>query len=109
MSWGATAYTPIRTYNTPPFGFHEVITPPDFKVCNENPWSSADNMKDAIHQKLREHDLKTKVYGSRDEWDLGYDYDHDKLKEMDHASCGCTSSLKEGFAQNDNASNASNA
>lgn len=50
MSWGATAFTPMISYNTPPFGFHERIQPPDFSTCPENPWSAAENLKEDIKQ-----------------------------------------------------------
>ncbi len=45
MSWGATGFTPIVTNNNPPFGFHEVITPPDFKTNPADPWISTDQLK----------------------------------------------------------------
>lgn len=54
MSWGSTAYTPIVIRNTPPFGFHETQTPPDFTVCNQNPWITGELMKRAIQDKLKQ-------------------------------------------------------
>ena len=48
MSWGATAFTPIVTYNTPPFGFEERSNPSDFGTCPEDPYSVSENLKDDI-------------------------------------------------------------
>ena len=45
MSWGATAYTPIISYNEPPFGFEERPNMPDYPVCNSNPYIGAENIK----------------------------------------------------------------
>ena len=50
MSWGATAFTPIVTYNTPPFGFAERPNPSDFPTCPEDPYSGADNIKERIKE-----------------------------------------------------------
>ena len=58
MSWGATAYTPLVTYNEPPFGFHEVITPTDYKRCNEDPYRGTEDLKDALNARF--DDLKAK-------------------------------------------------
>ena len=76
MSWGATGYTPIRVFNEPPFGFDEVINPPDFPVCNENPWGTGDRIKSEIQERLREAQHKRNAFGDEQyEWDMGYDYD----------------------------------
>ena len=48
MSWGATAFTPIITYNTPPFGFEERPNPSDFGTCPEDPYSGTENLKEDI-------------------------------------------------------------
>ena len=48
MSWGATAFTPIITYNTPPFGFEERPNPSDFGTCPEDPYSGSENLKEDI-------------------------------------------------------------
>ena len=48
MSWGATAFTPMISFNNPPFGFAERITPPDFPTCPENPYSATDELKESI-------------------------------------------------------------
>ena len=48
MSWGATAFTPIITYNTPPFGFEERPNPSDFGTCPEDPYSASENLKENI-------------------------------------------------------------
>jgi len=48
MSWGATAFTPIVTYNTPPFGFEERSNPSDFGTCPDDPYSGSENLKDDI-------------------------------------------------------------
>jgi hypothetical protein len=53
MSWGATAFTPIVTYNQPPFGFHEVITPTDYKRCNEDPYIGTEQLKEELNQRFR--------------------------------------------------------
>lgn len=45
MSWGATAFTPMISFNTPPFGFAERNQPSDFTTCPENPWVAAENLK----------------------------------------------------------------
>ena len=50
MSWGATAFTPIVTYNTPPFGFAERPNPSDFPTCPEDPYSGAENIKERIKE-----------------------------------------------------------
>lgn len=55
MSWGSTGFTPIVTYNQPPFGFHEVITPPDYQRCNENPWISTDLLKEELNKRFDEY------------------------------------------------------
>ena len=48
MSWGATAYTPIISFNQPPFGFHERIQPSDYPTCPENPYSAAEELKSDV-------------------------------------------------------------
>ena len=48
MSWGATAFTPIITYNTPPFGFAERSNPSDFSTCPQDPYSGSENLKNDI-------------------------------------------------------------
>lgn len=53
MSWGATAFTPIVTYNQPPFGFHEVITPTDYKRCNEDPYIGTEQLKAELNERFR--------------------------------------------------------
>lgn len=50
MSWGATAFTPIITYNTPPFGFAERPNPSDFPTCPEDPYAGAENIKERIKE-----------------------------------------------------------
>lgn len=88
MSWGATAYTPIATYNEPPFGFHEVINPPDFKVCNENPWISGERVVREIQNALKDAQAKRDVHGSRKDYEYGYDEDFKKLALQDQRECG---------------------
>ncbi len=87
MSWGATAYTPIITYNNPPFGFHEVINPPDFKTCNENPWISGEKMKREIQDALKDAQVKREVHGSWSDYEYGYDEDFKKLALQDQRDC----------------------
>ena len=48
MALASTAFTPIVTRNEPPFGFHEVITPTDFKRCNENPYIGTEKLKEEL-------------------------------------------------------------
>lgn len=48
MSWGATAFTPLISYNAPPFGFAERIQSPDFPTCPENPWIAAEKLKEDL-------------------------------------------------------------
>jgi len=66
MSWGSTGFTPIVTYNQPPFGFHEVQNPPDFPVCNSNPYIATDYLKDNINRSCddEEDDVKKCLYES---------------------------------------------
>jgi hypothetical protein len=52
MSWGATGFTPIVTNNQPPFGFAEVITPPDFKTNPTDPWSTTEDLKAELNAKF---------------------------------------------------------
>lgn len=56
MSWGATAFTPIISYNNPPFGFAERPNNSDFPTCPEDPWSGTDNLKDSIDRLFRKRD-----------------------------------------------------
>jgi len=52
MSGGATGYTPIVTYNEPPFGFHEVLTPTDYKRCNEDPYIGTEQLKEELNERF---------------------------------------------------------
>lgn len=92
MSWGATSFTPIVTRNQPPFGFHEVITPPDFKVCNQNPWGTAERMKREIQDALKLQEYRKKLnITNRKDFDMGYDLDYDQaqtLRCIRSAGCG---------------------
>ena len=45
MSWGATAFTPIISYNAPPFGFEERQNLHDYPTCPENPYISTEKLK----------------------------------------------------------------
>ena len=56
MSWGATAFTPMISYNTPPFGFAERIQPSDFATCPENPWVAAENLKQDMQSYFDKND-----------------------------------------------------
>lgn len=87
MSWGATAYTPIITYNSPPFGFHEVADLPDFKVCNEDPWETGERMKRDIQNALKDAQAKRDVYGSCKDFTYGYDEDFKKMALRDAWEC----------------------
>ena len=64
MSWGATAYTPIITYNSPPFGFHEIQNPPDFPRCFANPWRSASVAKNCLQTRLKKQCQRRKTCGA---------------------------------------------
>ena len=90
MSWGATAYTPIVTNNEPPFGFHEVPNPSDFPTCNQNPWGTADRLKDKIHTALKQQEYERQVNSSihQDDYQRGYDYDYDILSKQSNLKCG---------------------
>jgi hypothetical protein len=58
MSWGATAYTPIISYNEPPFGFCERPNMPDYPVCTENPYIGAENIKREFKRVLQQRPSK---------------------------------------------------
>lgn len=58
MSWGSTGFTPIVTNNQPPFGFAEVITPPDFKTNPTDPWSSTDELKADLNKRFTDLEKK---------------------------------------------------
>lgn len=53
MSWGSTGFTPIVTRNEPPFGFHEVLTPTDYKRCNEDPYIGTEQLKAELNDRFR--------------------------------------------------------
>lgn len=98
MSWGATAYTPIVTYNSPPFGFHEVINPTDFKTCNENPWISGERMKREIQDALKDAQAKRDVHGTYQDYEYGYDEDFKKMALQDQRDCRLNDmGIVEGF------------
>lgn len=83
MSWGSTAFTPIVTRNVPPFGFHEVINPPDFKVCNQNPWGTGDRMKQEIQDTLKLNEYRRRLnVTDRKDFDMGYDLDYDHAQRL---------------------------
>lgn len=83
MSWGSTAFTPIVTRNIPPFGFHEVINPPDFKVCNQNPWGTGERMKHEIQEALKMDEYRRKLnVTDRKDFDMGYDLDYDHAQRL---------------------------
>lgn len=83
MSWGATAYTPIITYNEPPFGFAEQPNPTDFPTCNQNPWSTAQRMKRDIQDGLKEQENRRRLnVGDLEDYTYGYDMDYDQAKQL---------------------------
>lgn len=91
MSWGSTAFTPIVTRNEPPFGFHEVITPPDFKVNNQNPWTTGDRVKREIQDKLKMQEYRKKLNTTnKSDFELGYDMDYDHARNL-----RCSSNLEQ--------------
>lgn len=82
MSWGATGFTPIVTYNVPPFGFAELPTMPDFKVCNENPWSTADRVKADIQDALLVQEYRKSLHSKGLDGPLLGEPKYDKAKEL---------------------------
>ena len=54
MTWGATSYTPIVTYNEPPFGFHEKQNPPNYNRCNKNPYLGTELLKANLRKRFDE-------------------------------------------------------
>lgn len=58
MALASTAFTPIVTRNEPPFGFHEVQTPTDFKRCNENPYIGTEQLKASLNARFAELEKK---------------------------------------------------
>lgn len=56
MSWGATAFTPIVTYNQPPFGFHDIQNPHDFTTCPENPYTGTYRLQRKLDKKLSQRE-----------------------------------------------------
>lgn len=52
MSFGTYASTPIVTYNQPPFGFAETITPPDFPTCSAEPYKGTEQLKADLNAKF---------------------------------------------------------
>lgn len=78
MSWGATGFTPIVTYNVPPFGFAELPMMTDFKTCNENPWSTADRVKADIQDALLVQEYRKSLAPKNLSGPLSYD----KAKEL---------------------------
>ena len=83
MSWGSTAFTPIVTRNVPPFGFHEVINPPDFKICNQNPWGTGERMKREIQDAMKLDEYRNRLnISDRKDFDMGYDLDYDQAQTL---------------------------
>lgn len=74
MSWGATAFTPIVTYNTPPFGFAEKPNPSDFPTCPEDPYIGAENIKEKIKELSK--DKKIEYFGQPEMNDYVPPYDY---------------------------------
>lgn len=66
MTWGNTAYTPIVTYNQPPFGFHEVQHPPDFPRCFGNPYKNTYVYKNSLDKMFKKR-FGTRYKGSAEE------------------------------------------
>ena len=89
MSWGATAYTPIITYNEPPFGFSEQPNPTDFPTCNQNPWSTGQRVKRDIQDKLKDYENRRRLnIGDLDDYSNGYDIDYANAKQLRCAQVG---------------------
>lgn len=83
MSWGSTAFTPIVTRNEPPFGFHEAINPPDFKVCNQNPWGTGERMKREIQDALKHSEYRKRLnITDQNDFDMGYDLDYHQAQQL---------------------------
>jgi len=102
MSWGSTAFTPIVTRNEPPFGFHETINPPDFKVCNENPWATGERMKREIQDSLKFEEYRKKLGAqSKRDHDMGYDLDYDHARQLRCVGgCGLSETMPFGALDN---------
>ena len=87
MSWGATGYTPIVTYNEPPFGFHEVIQPADYERCNQNPYIATDLLKMRLNKKFEnlmeddDDDVQPTHTNCCNEWPLRETFELSKGKE----------------------------
>jgi hypothetical protein len=98
MSWGSTAFTPIVTRNEPPFGFHEAINPPDFKVCNQNPWGTGERVKREIQDALKLQEYRNRLnVTNRKDFDMGYDLDYDHVQRLRCAG-GCGTAQPAPFA-----------
>lgn len=82
MSWGSTAYTPIVTRNQPPFGFAEVINPPDFPTCASDPYIATDYLKAELDDAFRSREA------NQEPW----------ISDC-HALRNQTAQLKEGFSE----------
>ena len=83
MSWGATAYTPIITYNEPPFGFAEQPNPTDFPTCNQNPWSTAQRVRRDIQDGLKDQENRRRLnIDDLDDFTYGYDIDYAQAKQL---------------------------
>lgn len=72
-----TAYTPIITYNTPPFGFAERPNLSDFPTCPEDPYSGTENIKERI--KELSNDKNREYFKSVPEMNTNY-IDNDNYK-----------------------------
>lgn len=64
MSWGSTAYTPIVTRNQPPFGFAEVINPPDFPTCASDPYIATAYLKAELDDAFRSREANQEPWVS---------------------------------------------
>ncbi len=83
MSWGATAFTPMITYNQPPFGFAEKQTVPDFPTCNVNPWSTAERVRRDIQDGLKvQEDRRRLNTQDGDDYANGFNDEYDIAKQL---------------------------
>jgi hypothetical protein len=80
----STAFTPIVTRNQPPFGFHEVITPADYKRCNEDPYIGTEQLKEELNERFR---YLEKIREQREQRELAQ-------------ACAVTGVRVEGFGEN---------
>lgn len=81
-SWGSTAFTPIISYNTPPWGFEERPNPPDFSVCPEDPYAATENLKNEIKHLTKIANNGDGDYGNLTKEFFSYNLDETKTNNI---------------------------